>query len=268
MSSQGEFIEVMVKKQRPEIGQEYTGEMVKYNKKFTHFYKIAAVACFLFVLISSSMAYAYFKPVSTIVLTINPSIELKVNRFNKVLKVVGLNNDGKKIINEVNIKNKSIDDALNNILKQAKEDKFINDSYIKADKTVSLDIQGRNVNITSFKENIIKDKINMDVKVNGEIKEHLNNNNSNKNKEKGKGNIRNIDNKESKKENNSNLKESIKNKNNNNKIKEEKNNPANKNNDSNLNNKNTLENKNSNKKNNNQLKGNGHFNKENEKNKK
>ncbi|KAJ53094.1 hypothetical protein CTM_04565, partial [Clostridium tetanomorphum DSM 665] len=157
------------------------------------------------------MAYAYFKPVSTIVLTINPSIELKVNRFNKVLKVVGLNNDGKKIINEVNIKNKSIDDALNNILKQAKEDKFINDSYIKADKTVSLDIQGRNVNITSFKENIIKDKINMDVKVNGEIKEHLNNNNSNKNKEKGKGNIRNIDNKESKKENNSNLKESIKN---------------------------------------------------------
>lgn len=60
----------------------------------------AAVLCALVLTIGLSV---YFTPVSAICVNINPSLELKVNRFDRVISVKGLNPDGQALAGELNL---------------------------------------------------------------------------------------------------------------------------------------------------------------------
>ena len=60
-------------------------------------------------------AYAYYTPTSYVSLDVNPSIEYRLNAFDRVLSVVGVNDDGENILDDIGqtkIKNKSIDKAI------------------------------------------------------------------------------------------------------------------------------------------------------------
>ena len=48
----------------------------------------------MFIFISSAFAYAYYTPVTTVVLSINPSISIEANRWNKIISSKALNSDG------------------------------------------------------------------------------------------------------------------------------------------------------------------------------
>ena len=54
----------------------------------------AAAACLVVCLALAGGYRLYFSPTSIISIDINPSIELSVNRFDKVVAVEGLNEDG------------------------------------------------------------------------------------------------------------------------------------------------------------------------------
>lgn len=58
----------------------------------------------------------YFSPVSLISVDINPSIELGINRFNKVISVKGFNDDGSILASNANIKYMSYLEAIEEIL--------------------------------------------------------------------------------------------------------------------------------------------------------
>lgn len=58
----------------------------------------------------------YFTPTAEISIDINPSIELGVNRFDRVISVKGLNEDGQELTKGLDIKYKSCEDALERIL--------------------------------------------------------------------------------------------------------------------------------------------------------
>ncbi|MBE6761798.1 MAG: hypothetical protein E7551_05875 [Ruminococcaceae bacterium] len=59
---------------------------------------------------------ADLKPVSTIYLEVNPQIELSLNTYNKVLEATPRNEDGKKVLGDMNLKNTELDVALNAVL--------------------------------------------------------------------------------------------------------------------------------------------------------
>lgn len=54
----------------------------------------------------------YYTPVVYISIDINPSIELEINRFDRVLEVVASNEDAKEIVEAVNLRNKNYIEAL------------------------------------------------------------------------------------------------------------------------------------------------------------
>jgi hypothetical protein len=81
---------------------------------------------FLFIITTSS--YYYYQnimPVTTVTLDINPSIELSTNNSGKVVKFVSLNEDGELLLEGVNLKNMTIEEATELILNKAIEFEFI-----------------------------------------------------------------------------------------------------------------------------------------------
>ncbi len=72
-------------------------------------YKFAPIMVVFALFISYNM---YFTPVSFISIDINPSIELSVNTFDRVIGVSASNEDGEEIINSVNLNNLNYVEAL------------------------------------------------------------------------------------------------------------------------------------------------------------
>ena len=136
MTPSGEFAEVKILGDSPEIGSTYTGAL---EQKLPLFKYIAAAACFILFITTGSTAYAYYTPVASVVVDINPSLELKVNKWNRIIKASALNEDGEKMLDSLSIKNKTVDDALTMIVEEAENENFINPSN-KADINVSLSI--------------------------------------------------------------------------------------------------------------------------------
>lgn len=165
MTDCGEFVYIKTSKIIPNIGEIYTGEL---SKKHLSFYKYAITAASLmFIVVSSTFAKAYYTPVTTVVLSINPSVSLEANRWNKIISSKALNSDGYILLNNIKLKNKSIDAGLELLVKEAKTEHFINDKYVDDKKTISVDIKSSkdsSIDISGFK-NII-DSNNLDIIIN------------------------------------------------------------------------------------------------------
>lgn len=141
MSDSGEFYKVNTAGKKIEIGEELTGT-VTINKPF--YRSLAAVASLLFFILIGSGIYIYSTPVATVLVNINPSIQLKTNRYSRIISFTALNNDGNKVLKGIKLKNKTLDDGLYLIIKQSQKDNFINDKYMDNGKKIMVDITSMN----------------------------------------------------------------------------------------------------------------------------
>ena len=165
MTNSGEFVYIKISKPLPNVGEIYTGELYKKNL-FNYKYAITA-ASLMFILFSSGYAYSYYTPITTIVLSINPSVSLNANRWNKIISSKALNSDGSLILSNIKLKNKSIDTALELLVKEAKSKNFINYKYINDKKVVNVNIKSNkneSIDISNLK-NVI-DSNNLKMKIN------------------------------------------------------------------------------------------------------
>lgn len=74
----------------------------------------ASCACLLFVLFGG--LWLYFTPTAEISIDINPSIELSVNRFNRVIAITDFNEDGRELSSALDVKYKNYAEAVEQIL--------------------------------------------------------------------------------------------------------------------------------------------------------
>lgn len=74
----------------------------------------AAAACLALVLFAG--AGLYFTPTAHINIDINPSLELGINRFDRVISVDALNNDGEALVQSLNLNFMGYDEALRRIV--------------------------------------------------------------------------------------------------------------------------------------------------------
>ncbi len=77
-----------------------------------------ASVCACLVLMVLGGVWLFFSPVCAISIDINPSLELGVNRFERVVSVTGFNEDGEKLSNSLNLKYRSYTDAIEEILEE------------------------------------------------------------------------------------------------------------------------------------------------------
>lgn len=113
---------------------------VKMNYILGGIYMKRKIALVLSVVALSSLGggvYAHAKttPVAYVSVDINPSIELSVNTFDQVISAEAYNEDGKKVLEDTNLVNSDVDDAVKNIITNA-----VSDGYIKEDGTSAVEI--------------------------------------------------------------------------------------------------------------------------------
>jgi hypothetical protein len=86
-----------------------------------HHYHLVGVAVIICILIGLGgfAIYDYSRPVAFVTLDINPSIELSLNRYERVIDIRGLNTDGDDIVSTaLTVKNLRIEDALKELLQE------------------------------------------------------------------------------------------------------------------------------------------------------
>lgn len=86
--------------------------------------------CFLALLLGVGGYSVYIRPVSYISIDVNPSIELGINRFEKVVSAVAYNQDGQDILQHLSLKNISYMQAIDKLLKEESYDKFLTEDSL------------------------------------------------------------------------------------------------------------------------------------------
>ncbi len=113
-----------------------TGDVRKYRG--WGYKRLIPVVASMAILVAGWGGYqVYFKPVSVISIDVNPSLELGVNRFDRVVSVKGFNEDGRKLADSVNVKYAEYTDALEEILSSDSVRRCL-----RRDEVVAIDVVG------------------------------------------------------------------------------------------------------------------------------
>lgn len=106
---------------------------------FRRRFAILASACLFFLTVGFGGWRIYFTPTASVSIDINPSLELSVNRFNKVLAVTGYNTDGKELASSLQVKYMDCEDAI---------DKIVTSDRVKdllsGDEVLTITVSGEN----------------------------------------------------------------------------------------------------------------------------
>lgn len=98
---------------------------------------VPAVACLVCLLTGLGGAKAYFTPTSIISVDVNPSLELGVNRFDRVIWVEGQNEDGEHLAQQLNLRFLDCSQAISTLM----ADPAIL-GYLEQDEVLSLSVVG------------------------------------------------------------------------------------------------------------------------------
>ncbi|MEY8320743.1 hypothetical protein AAK894_06600 [Lachnospiraceae bacterium 46-61] len=99
---------------------------------------VSVMACFLFFIMGFGGYHLYFTQMSMISIDINPSIELNINRFDKVISINSYNDDGMKLANVLDIKFMNYKNAIDEILNTD----IITENFVK-NETLSIVVVGK-----------------------------------------------------------------------------------------------------------------------------
>ena len=99
----------------------------------------AAMLCMVCLLFGAGGVYAYFTPTAIISIDINPSIELSVNRFDRVIDVRAFNDDGAVLAQQLSVQ---YDDFANALLQILQNESF--QTYLAQDAHLSIVVVGEN----------------------------------------------------------------------------------------------------------------------------
>ena len=99
-------------------------------------YAASAAVCLLMLLFLGGYS-VYRTPVAAISVDINPSLELSVNRFDRVIDARAFNEEGETVLSAVRLTNKNYSDALEELLRCDAID-----SYLAGDAEISITVLG------------------------------------------------------------------------------------------------------------------------------
>lgn len=107
------------------IGQEIDLRIIPMAKYKPIVQRMAAVAA-IFIIVLGFGLYSYYSPYSYISMDINPSVEIVLNRYERVLDVQPLNDDGKIIVNQqYKFMHKQVDEVISQLIDNAHQKNYL-----------------------------------------------------------------------------------------------------------------------------------------------
>lgn len=88
-------------------------------------YSLAAAAVIIFTL-ALGIYEMWFVPVTVVSIDVNPSLELRVNRLDRVLSAKAFNDDGTKILDSLSVTGKNYEQAIDTVLTDSEFAEYLN----------------------------------------------------------------------------------------------------------------------------------------------
>lgn len=102
----------------------------------------AAFACMAALVLATGIYFSYTTPVAAVSIDVNPSIELQVNLFDRVISVQGYNEEGTKLAESLSVENMNYTEAIDCILENETLLSYQNDGD-QVEITVTSNSQNR-----------------------------------------------------------------------------------------------------------------------------
>lgn len=96
------------------------------NSRLVSAFSIVSVVIVLFF--SFNFHFSYFQTYDTLIMEVNPSVELVMNRYDRVIDLNFLNQDAQEILDITAFKNKTIDEAIRTFIITLKEHQFFDET--------------------------------------------------------------------------------------------------------------------------------------------
>lgn len=121
------FDDIHAEKELKEHTKEYLRRKVYQRKRtlWTAPVRAAAAAVCLFLIVLAGGSWLYLMPTAYISIDINPSLELGVNRFDRIVSVEGVNEDGGRLAEQLDIRYMNYSDALEKILSNRSVENYL-----------------------------------------------------------------------------------------------------------------------------------------------
>ena len=91
-------------------------EMTRRKRAVKYRFTVACACVLVFLVCGAALGRLYFAPVAYIDIDVNPSMELLINRFGRVIRSNAYNDDGMEVLNDVDVVHMSYNTALENLL--------------------------------------------------------------------------------------------------------------------------------------------------------
>ena len=125
------FKQVRAESELKDRTKEYISQKTKgYRRTKTIHYKLLASAFACIALLFLGVYWLYLTPTAEISIDINPSVELGVNRFNRIVSVKSYNEDGQALLDSLNIKFTDYSEAVNQIIENDDITSLLSDGEI------------------------------------------------------------------------------------------------------------------------------------------
>ena len=141
------------------------GQVIIYKQ--TKKSKILAFACAAAAaLVITCGGFAYYTPTTYVSLDVNPSIAFSLNTFNRVLDVQPVDDDAKPIVGELHLKNRTIDEAMQQTIND-----LIDKGYITEDENggVIIAISNKNDTVAQKLADRLQEKVQNTINEQGKV---------------------------------------------------------------------------------------------------
>lgn len=88
----------------------------------------AAATCCSLVVLAAAGAWLFFTPTAYISVDVNPSMELGINRFDRIISVTGYNEDGRALAQELHIKYMDYTEGLETLMEDQNMEVYMTDN--------------------------------------------------------------------------------------------------------------------------------------------
>lgn len=123
------FANIKADERLKEDTYQYLQEKLQPKEKIPYKRFIVAAVAFVLILVAGLFSYTqYTTEAAYLDIDANPSIELTLNKFDRVIGVYAYNEEGKEIIEKVDLKNKSYQDALKLLVDELFAQGYVSDS--------------------------------------------------------------------------------------------------------------------------------------------
>jgi hypothetical protein len=103
---------------------------VKQKRQFFSLKLVSVFSSFILVGLLTLFAFFNFHPVASLSIEINPELNLELNRYNRVINVTGENDEALALIDELDIKYKKIDQAVEIIYDYSQDNDYTVDDNL------------------------------------------------------------------------------------------------------------------------------------------